>query len=233
MITFHDENKMFVLTLNEDNGCYVIGNQYGDWASGTVSCYEEAYPLLKRFVQCHTVQYHTEDIMGSYVKRVASSPVTREYGQLQALIHPGSASYTVQVYDNEFFLKSEIETSCKTEAEVLDWMREHYTIPFGLLTYVYRAGIGVGFINGGVSSAKNDFMLLTHKSCYLQEATDLQDCMILAHHGDDSDGNYCYPAYKIHRSFMMGGNFLYTSDSRFKEIAGTSYPIPIHDRCKF
>ena len=40
----------------------------------------------------------------------------------------------------------------------------------------------------------------------------------------------CKPAYCRKRWYMMGGNFLYTSDSRFKEITGISYPIAIHDR---
>lgn len=31
-------------------------------------------------------------------------------------------------------------------------------------------------------------------------------------------------------SDMAGGNILYTSDSRFKQITGISYPIAIHDR---
>lgn len=30
--------------------------------------------------------------------------------------------------------------------------------------------------------------------------------------------------------YMAGGNILYTSDSRFKQITGISYPIAIHDR---
>jgi hypothetical protein len=29
---------------------------------------------------------------------------------------------------------------------------------------------------------------------------------------------------------MFGGNFIYTSDSRVREIC--AYPIPIHDRCE-
>lgn len=32
------------------------------------------------------------------------------------------------------------------------------------------------------------------------------------------------------RWYMAGGNFLYTSDSRFREITKSKYPISIHDR---
>lgn len=40
----------------------------------------------------------------------------------------------------------------------------------------------------------------------------------------------CKPAYCRKRWYMAGGNILYTSDSRFKQITGISYPIAIHDR---
>lgn len=29
---------------------------------------------------------------------------------------------------------------------------------------------------------------------------------------------------------MFGGNFVYTSDSRFREYCGTTQPLPVHDR---
>ena len=29
---------------------------------------------------------------------------------------------------------------------------------------------------------------------------------------------------------MFGGNYLKTSDSRFKDLTGISYPVPVHDR---
>lgn len=31
-------------------------------------------------------------------------------------------------------------------------------------------------------------------------------------------------------TYMAGGNFVYTSDSRYKEVAGVPYPISVHDR---
>lgn len=46
---------------------------------------------------------------------------------------------------------------------------------------------------------------------------------------------YCIIPYKeLNKDcvgWMMGGNFAYSSDSRFREMFdGCSYPIPIHDR---
>lgn len=31
-------------------------------------------------------------------------------------------------------------------------------------------------------------------------------------------------------TYMAGGNFVYTSDSRYKEVTGIPYPISVHDR---
>ena len=35
-----------------------------------------------------------------------------------------------------------------------------------------------------------------------------------------------------HKCVMCGGNYAYTSDSRFKDIAGIKYPVSLHDRCE-
>ena len=32
------------------------------------------------------------------------------------------------------------------------------------------------------------------------------------------------------RWYMFGGNYLKTSDSRFKDLTGIRYPVPVHDR---
>lgn len=29
---------------------------------------------------------------------------------------------------------------------------------------------------------------------------------------------------------MMGGNFVYTCDGRWKEVTNSDYPLPVHDR---
>ena len=31
-------------------------------------------------------------------------------------------------------------------------------------------------------------------------------------------------------SYMSGGNFIYTTDSRWRDITGVAYPIAVHDR---
>jgi hypothetical protein len=48
-------------------------------------------------------------------------------------------------------------------------------------------------------------------------------------------GRYYYNAIPLDEArrkkwYMFGGNFLYTSDSRYKEVTSCDYPIPVHDR---
>lgn len=46
-------------------------------------------------------------------------------------------------------------------------------------------------------------------------------------------GHYCRlePINKGNKWYMFGGNYLATSDSRFKDfVGGCKYPVPIHDR---
>lgn len=45
------------------------------------------------------------------------------------------------------------------------------------------------------------------------------------------NGYKCYvPANNSGKYFMAGGNFVYSSDSRFREI--NQYPVPVHDRAE-
>jgi hypothetical protein len=36
--------------------------------------------------------------------------------------------------------------------------------------------------------------------------------------------------YRLDSWLMMGGNYVSTSDSRYREITGIAYPVPVHDR---
>ena len=60
---------------------------------------------------------------------------------------------------------------------------------------------------------------------------DIRDCVtvekIQTRYGDRVR---CKPLYESNNMYAFGGNFLYTSDSRFKEITGIEYPVPISDR---
>lgn len=48
--------------------------------------------------------------------------------------------------------------------------------------------------------------------------------------GQEADYIVPLDLYKSGKWYMAGGNFAYTSDSRFSEITGHRYPLPIFDR---
>ena len=83
--------------------------------------------------------------------------------------------------------------------------------------------------NGGISAERRELYILDSDGPF--EPSDIRECviverkMILGHEHINAKPVYCQNKW-----YMMGGNFLYTSDSRFREYTGLSYPIPIHDR---
>lgn len=84
--------------------------------------------------------------------------------------------------------------------------------------------------DSGISSCQRElYVLAAQKGPF--EPEDIRQCVYIERR-EVMGKEYidCKPAYCRKRWYMMGGNFLYTSDSRFKEITGISYPIAIHDR---
>lgn len=102
---------------------------------------------------------------------------------------------------------------------------------------VYRCHLG-DCTNGGVTS-RNDSVLL-FIDCDREEA--IKYCeelnikateqLILVRRdlwGENCD--YAEPLVKPERvTQCMGGNFIYSCDSRFREYTGSSRPLPVHDR---
>ena len=135
----------------------------------------------------------------------------------------------VQKFDNELVFMGEIWSGCKYKDEVLDWMRSNYEVESCLTAEVYRNPLG-DCTNDGISSCQRElYVLATQKGPF--EPEDIRQCVYIERR-EVMGKEYidCKPAYCRKRWYMMGGNFLYTSDSRFKEITGISYPIAIHDR---
>jgi hypothetical protein len=101
-----------------------------------------------------------------------------------------------------------------------------------LLVFVYTRGVDC--TAGGITSKNNMLYLCTTK----EEAEELHangEAALWLKENKFSFGNFlaAYPPYSTNAGsvgWMMGGNFVYTSDSRFKEYFGTSQPIPVHDR---
>ena len=138
-------------------------------------------------------------------------------------------TYMVQEFDNELVFMGELWSGCKYPDEVLDWMKSNYEIESCLTAEVYRSSLGDCTNNGISSYARELYILDTQKGPF--EPDDIRQCVYIEKR-EIMGREYvnCKPAYCRKHWYMMGGNFLYTSDSRFKDITGISYPIAIHDR---
>lgn len=100
----------------------------------------------------------------------------------------------------------------------------------GLIVEIYKAGFG-DCSNGGISSKSDKCLLVGRGIPEIFEAgeypvvtvveRDLRGEIYLTAYPVDNEGH-------IDRSTMMGGCFIYTSDSRFRRIS--AYPVPLHDR---
>lgn len=225
------EKEGFVLNL-EGTWCE-ISNKYGVQEHGDVAVNEEDIPKgyaekkLDQFIGTHKVRGVMK--AENCEKKVAFDPDTKEYIQLQAVKQAGDDVYVVQKFDNELVFMGEIWSGCKHRDEVLDWMRSNYEVESCLTAEVYRNPLGE-CTNDGISSYQRElYVLAAQKGPF--EPEDIRQCVYIERR-DVMGKEYidCKPAYCRKRWYMMGGNFLYTSDSRFKEITGISYPIAIHDR---
>ena len=89
---------------------------------------------------------------------------------------------------------------------------------------------------GGVSSQGHDFQVFAPWLSFaqvvnhcLEEGTDLNQVLKLVYR-ENLDYIHAEPVVMRGKHYMAGGNFIYTSDSRFKELTGIRYPVSIHDR---
>lgn len=200
--------------------------------SGDVAVNEEDIPAgfaekkLDRYIETHKIRGYGK--VDGCVKRVACDERTKEYIQLQA-VKLDDDTYMVQEFDNELVFMGELWSGCKYPDEVLDWMKSNYEIESCLTAEVYRSSLGDCTNNGISSYARELYILDAQKGPF--EPDDIRQCVYIEKR-EIMGQEYvdCKPAYCRKRWYMAGGNILYTSDSRFKQITGISYPIAIHDR---
>lgn len=224
------ERNGFVLNL-EDTG-WRISNKYGVLEHGDVAVdpdnIQEGWveKKLDKFIEKHTiVDFPGPDI----IKKVAFDPDTQRYIQLQAVYSESDKVWTVQKYDDEFVYMGELWSGCEYHDEVKDWMHSNYQIENGLIADVLRDSFG-DCTNGGISSARRRLYIMT-KEKYPFEPEDLRECVGIEFRECCGEKYVdAKPLYFPKRWYMAGGNFLYTSDARYKEITGISYPVSIHDR---
>ncbi len=224
------EKEGFVLHL-EGTWCE-ISNKYAVLESGDVAVNEEDIPAgfaekkLDRYIETHKIRGYGK--VDGCVKRVACDERTKEYIQLQA-VKLDDDTYMVQEFDNELVFMGELWSGCKYPDEVLDWMKSNYEIESCLTAEVYRSSLG-DCTNNGISSYTRELYILDAQKGPF-EPDDIRQCVYIEKR-EIMGQEYvdCKPAYCRNRWYMAGGNILYTSDSRFKQITGISYPIAIHDR---
>lgn len=105
---------------------------------------------------------------------------------------------------------------------------------------VYRSPSG-DCSNGGVSSRFRSLLLYCPdgpESFDSDVETPMNFCFVRHHHYTFGDYGEIVPACVLSSGrivarphhYMFGGNIGYASDSRFTNLAGTFYPLKIHDR---
>lgn len=103
------------------------------------------------------------------------------------------------------------------------------SLPKGLLVSVYRdASLNGDCSNGGVSSKFNQFLIVGKGIPEIFSKDDPEQILVLTEIHYEGVHYFAKP-YGLKTRSMAGGNFIYTSDSRFRRAAA-GYPIPIHDR---
>lgn len=96
----------------------------------------------------------------------------------------------------------------------------------GLLVFVYKSELGDATANG-LTSKEGKLILMGEELDGPFTPKEEVDYLVVQKKGDYI---YCVPKSILDSKewAMFGGNFVYTSDSRFAKIS--KYPIPVHDR---
>ena len=207
-----------------------ISNKYGVVAHGEVEVIDSGTipewfdeMALDKFIKDHcVVDFPRQDI----IKKVHKG--TQRYIQLQAVYQKQDGYWKIQEYDEYLTYIKEYMTLNKYHIDVEEYMRTNYELVEGITANVYKDGKG-DCTNGGISSGRNSLIVICDNGP--TEASDIRDCVYIDKQGiGRNEYIKAKPLYCPDRWYMAGGNFLYTSDSRFREITGISYPVSIHDR---
>lgn len=98
----------------------------------------------------------------------------------------------------------------------------------GLIVRVYKTDLGDA-TNGGPSSKFSSFTLIDPMIEGPFEPSDnIPELVLVRRQLGGSEYIHAVPASLAGKQTMFGGNFIYTSDSRFSVVS--KYPIPVHDR---
>ena len=219
------EKYGYTVEVDIETKKFKILNQYGEHVSGriirNVINDEICEFLLFDFLSTHSVSKITED---RYYKRVALNE-KNEYIQLQAVKR--QPSYFIQEYDNELMYIRSVYAGEIGKCDIIEKMKEMYNIQHGLMADVFKSPFD-DCTNKGISSKADELYIVYDKAPLI--LMDIREC-VTVEKLQTRYGEYvkCKPVYESNNMYAAGGNFLYTSDCRFKEITGIEYPVPIHD----
>ncbi|MCM1245767.1 MAG: hypothetical protein NC293_09015 [Roseburia sp.] len=208
----------------------MIYNKYGCVEHNKLSeevAEDQVKLTLETFIERHSVKGRNTP---ACVKKVAFDEKNEEYIQLQAVLPDGEEYWILQRFDNELIYMGEEFTGCRYRDEVQDWMRKKFCIQSCLTAGVYRDVMMGDCTNNGISAyAKELYILSKEKGPF--EPEDIRQCVYIEWREVCGEPYInCKPAYFKKHWYMAGGNFLYTSDQRFRDITKSKYPISIHDR---
>lgn len=167
------------------------------------------------------------------IRKVVYDEKKNEYYQLQVILSEASNYWVVQEFDNELVYMGTKKTKCTYREDILDWLHANFVIDRCIEANVYRHA-DMDCANDGISSHTNELYILDRKSKGWVEPSDIRRCVYIEQITFlNQEIVRCKPAYRQNHWYMHGGNFLYSHDSRFREITGNFLnPIPIFDRCE-
>lgn len=123
-----------------------------------------------------------------------------------------------------FYMTGEFPEPC----EIVQY-RDYLTV------HVLRSTLG-DCTNGGVSSRTDSFDLFAPHLTFaqvadhcLEKGIDMNKALKLVCR-EHPDYIHAEPIIDRGKWYMAGGNFVKSSDSRFKDLTGIRYPVPVHDR---
>jgi hypothetical protein len=115
-------------------------------------------------------------------------------------------------------------------------MRNNTVTNKGLIVDVLRSAKYGDSTNGGVTSTHDSFVVVDSQIAGIFEPTnDMPALKLVRRTFGQSQESQTYihaeplaPVPSNCVGYMFGGNFIYSCDSRFREV--NQYPIPVHDR---
>lgn len=213
------------ITVTLEGTWYEITNSITSKVEDCGSCEdetpEELNNILNIFIEKHTIKDKSE--FNQIFKCVVYNNLAGDYEQIQA-IKLYDDNFIIQKYNSDLLFISELETDYKYNHEIKEHLKNYDIVTGFSCSVLIDKRIG-DCTNNGISSKYNDLFLVGENIPKIFEVEDIRKCIVL-----DYYKNYvrCKPVIYKNKWYMAGGNFIYSSDSRFSNI--NQYPISIHDR---